>query len=34
MPTTYEYVKQPMVRRTISIVACTIIGAILLFSRV
>ena len=32
MPSNYEYDTQPMVRSAISIVACVIIGAILLFA--
>ncbi|MHB8085011.1 MAG: MauE/DoxX family redox-associated membrane protein [Dehalococcoidia bacterium] len=32
MPSTYEYEKQPMVRSIISIAACTIVGAVLLFA--
>ena len=32
MPSSYEYDNQPIVRSTISIVACVIIGAILIFA--
>ena len=32
MPANYEYESQPMARSIISIAACTIIGAILLFA--